>query len=63
MTRRPFVHDSGAFALVAVASLRVKQLIKGATPRVVGPDKKTTIALHEVMTGAVAEVVLVEPPA
>jgi DNA-directed RNA polymerase subunit K/omega len=49
-----------SFEFVAVAGARAKQLIKGARPRVSGPEKATKIAQQEVLTG---EVKRIEPEA
>jgi DNA-directed RNA polymerase subunit K/omega len=48
-----------SFEFVAVAGARAKQLMKGARPRVAGPEKATKIAQHEVLAG---EVKKIEPP-
>jgi DNA-directed RNA polymerase subunit K/omega len=48
-----------AFELVVLASLRVRQLVDGCTPRVDGEGKKTTIARREILAGKVAKM---EPP-
>ncbi len=47
---------SNTFEFIAVAGARAKQLMKGARPRVSGPEKATTIAQQEVMTGEVRKV-------
>jgi DNA-directed RNA polymerase subunit K/omega len=44
------------FELVVIASLRVRQLVDGCTPRVGIEGKKTTIARREVLTGKVAKI-------
>jgi len=49
-----------SFEFVAVAGARAKQLIKGARPRVNGPEKATKNAQQEVLTG---EVKRIEPEA
>jgi DNA-directed RNA polymerase subunit K/omega len=46
------------FEFVVVASLRVRQLVDGCTPRVPGDGKKTAIARREVQTGKVARIAL-----
>ncbi len=45
-----------SFEFVAVAGARAKQLMKGATPRVVGPEKATKIAQQEVLAGEVKKI-------
>ena len=45
-----------SFELVVVASLRLRQLVAGCTPRVAGDFKKTTIARREVLAGEVRKV-------
>jgi DNA-directed RNA polymerase subunit K/omega len=47
------------FEFVVVASLRVRQLVDGCTPRVQGEGKKTAIARREVQAGKVARIALV----
>ncbi len=47
---------SNSFEFVAIAGARAKQLMKGARPRVSGPEKATTIAQQEVMAGEVRKV-------
>jgi DNA-directed RNA polymerase subunit K/omega len=60
---------SNTFEFVVVASLRVRQLVDGCTPRVeIEGGKKTTIARREVSAGKVERVRLpvvvpVEPAA
>jgi DNA-directed RNA polymerase subunit K/omega len=44
------------FEFVVVASLRVRQLVDGCTPRVVGDGKTTTIARREVLAGKVPRI-------
>ncbi len=45
-----------SFEFVNVAGARAKQLMKGARPRVVGPEKATKIAQQEVFTGEVKKI-------
>jgi len=46
-----------SFEFVVTAGARARQLLAGSTPRVdVGEHKKTTVALAEVVTGAVERV-------
>jgi DNA-directed RNA polymerase subunit K/omega len=45
-----------SFEFVAVAGARAKQLMKGARPRVSGPEKATKIAQQEVLTGEVKKI-------
>ena len=46
-----------SFEFVVTAGARARQLLAGSTPRVaVGEHKKTTVALTEVLTGAVVKV-------
>ncbi len=47
---------SNSFEFVAIAGARAKQLMKGARPRVTGPEKATTIAQQEVVSGEVRKV-------
>ena len=42
------------FEFVVLASLRVRQLVDGCTPRVAWDGKKTAIARREVLAGKVA---------
>jgi DNA-directed RNA polymerase subunit K/omega len=42
-----------SFEFVVLASLRVRQLVDGCTPRVGAEGKKTTIAQREVLAGKV----------
>jgi DNA-directed RNA polymerase subunit K/omega len=44
------------FEFVVLASLRVRQLVDGCTPRVVGEGKTTTIARREVLAGKVPRI-------
>jgi DNA-directed RNA polymerase subunit K/omega len=46
------------FEFAVVASLRVRQLVDGCTPRVQGDGKKTAIARREVQAGKVARIEL-----
>jgi DNA-directed RNA polymerase subunit K/omega len=50
-----------SFEFVVLASLRVRQLVDGCTPRVEGEGKKTTIAKREVLAGKVANIAAVIP--
>jgi DNA-directed RNA polymerase subunit K/omega len=45
------------FEFVVIASLRVRQLVEGCTPRVEGEGKKTAIAQREVLDGKVVKLV------
>ena len=46
-----------SFEFVVTAGARARQLLAGSTPRVpVGDHKKTTIALQEVVSGAVEKI-------
>jgi DNA-directed RNA polymerase subunit K/omega len=47
------------FEFVVLASLRVRQLVDGCTPRVSWDGKKTAIARREVLAGKVARVAAV----
>ena len=48
---------SNSFEFVVTASARARQLLAGATPRVVvGEHKKTTVAQQEVITGQVEKI-------
>jgi DNA-directed RNA polymerase subunit K/omega len=60
------VHMTGhgignSFEFVVLASLRVRQLVDGCTPRVDGEGKKTTIAKREVLAGKVTNIAPVIP--
>ncbi len=44
------------FEFVVVASLRVRQLVDGCTPRVPWDGKKTAIARREVLAGKVVRI-------
>jgi DNA-directed RNA polymerase subunit K/omega len=46
------------FEFVVVASLRVRQLVDGCTPRVQWDGKKTAIARREVQAGKVTRIEL-----
>jgi DNA-directed RNA polymerase subunit K/omega len=47
------------FEIVAIASLRVRQLLAGCTPRLEGGEgKTTTMARREVLAGKVSRVAL-----
>ena len=50
-----------SFEFVVLASLRVRQLVDGCTPRVLGEGKKTTIARREVLAGKVPRIDLPKP--
>jgi DNA-directed RNA polymerase subunit K/omega len=52
---------NNSFEFVVLASLRVRQLVDGCTPRVEGEGKKTTIAKREVLAGKVANIAPVIP--
>ncbi len=45
-----------SFEFVNIAGARAKQLMRGARPRVTGPEKPTKIAQQEVLTGEVKKV-------
>jgi DNA-directed RNA polymerase subunit K/omega len=47
------MHTLNSFEFVGVASLRVRQLVDGCTPRVQWDGKKTVIARREAHAGAV----------
>jgi DNA-directed RNA polymerase subunit K/omega len=51
-----------SFEFVVLASLRVRQLVDGCTPRVVGDGKTTTIARREVLAGKVPRIDTPIPP-
>ena len=51
MISRP--KDVNPFEFVIVAALRAKQLMRGCTPRMPGPFKRTTMAQLEVASGKV----------
>jgi DNA-directed RNA polymerase subunit K/omega len=44
------------FEIVVLASLRVRQLVDGCTPHVLGDAKLTTIARREVLAGKVLRI-------
>ena len=44
------------FELVVLSFLRVRQLVDGCTPRVIGDGKLTTIARREVLAGKVPRI-------
>jgi DNA-directed RNA polymerase subunit omega len=44
------------FEFVVLASLRVRQLVDGCTPRVDAGGKKTTIAQREVLAGKIGKI-------
>jgi len=45
-----------SFEFVVLATLRVRQLVDGCTPRVIGEGKATTIARREVLAGKVPRI-------
>ena len=45
-----------SFQFIAVAGARAKQLMKGARPRITGPEKATKIAQQEVLQGEVKQI-------
>ncbi len=45
-----------SFEFVNIAGARAKQLMKGARPRVTGPEKPTKIAQQEVLQGEVRKI-------
>jgi len=47
---------NNTFEIVVLASLRVRQLVDGCTPRVFAVGKLTTIARHEVLAGKVPRI-------
>ena len=47
---------SNSFEFVNVAGARTRQLMKGARPRVSGPEKATRIAEQEVLAGEVKKI-------
>jgi DNA-directed RNA polymerase subunit K/omega len=49
-------HVLNAFEFVVIASLRVRQLTDGCTPRVDGEGKNTTIARREILAGKITKV-------
>lgn len=52
-----------SFEFVVTAGARARQLLAGSTPRVpAGDHKKTTIALQEVVSGAIEKLPLEERP-
>jgi DNA-directed RNA polymerase subunit K/omega len=57
-----FNNVANSFEFVVLASLRVRQLVDGCTPRVGAEGKKTTIAQREVLAGKVSRIVKVPPP-
>jgi DNA-directed RNA polymerase subunit K/omega len=57
----PPVQVSNAFEFVVVASLRVRQLVAGCTPRVPGNGKKTVIAREEVLAGKITKLEPLDP--
>lgn len=54
-----WIKAANAFEFVVVASLRVRQLVDGCTPRVDAEGKKTSIAQREVLA---RKVVKIAPP-
>jgi DNA-directed RNA polymerase subunit K/omega len=57
------VEVANAFEFVVIASLRVRQLVDGCTPRVTGEGKITSIAQREVLAGKVLRIPAVVKPA
>jgi DNA-directed RNA polymerase subunit K/omega len=57
-----FNNVDNSFEFVVLASLRVRQLVDGCTPRVGAEGKKTTIAQREVLAGKVVRLVKAPPP-
>jgi DNA-directed RNA polymerase subunit K/omega len=57
-----FHNVANSFEFVVLASLRVRQLVDGCTPRVGGEGKKTTTAQREVLAGKVGRIGAVPPP-
>ena len=53
--------NMNSFEFVALASLRVRQLVDGCTPRVLGEGKMTTMARREVLAGKVPRIDLPNP--
>ena len=51
-----FIDADNSFEFVILASLRVRQLVDGCTPRVEGDGKHTTIAQREIRAGKVAKI-------
>ena len=47
---------SNSFEFINLAGARAKQLMKGALPRVTGPEKATKIAQQEVLAGEVKKI-------
>ena len=54
MTDRPDIKN--AFELVTLAGARARQLLRGCTPRTVGPEKPARMATLEVKQGHVRRV-------
>lgn len=50
------IDAENAFEFVVLASLRVRQLVDGCTPRVEGPGKHTTIAQREIRAGKITKI-------
>jgi DNA-directed RNA polymerase subunit K/omega len=50
------------FEFVVLASLRVRQLVDGCTPRVSWDGKKTAIARREVLAGKIERIPLAATP-
>jgi DNA-directed RNA polymerase subunit K/omega len=50
------VDVTNSFEFVILASLRVRQLVDGCTPRVEGEGKKTTIAKREILAGKISKI-------
>lgn len=57
----PPVQVSNAFEFVVVASLRVRQLVAGCTPRVPGHNKMTVLAREEVLAGKITKLDSLDP--
>jgi DNA-directed RNA polymerase subunit K/omega len=53
---------NSTFEMVVLASLRVRQLVDGCTPRVLADGKLTTIARREVLAGKVPRIDVPVPP-
>lgn len=51
-----WIKTVNAFEFVVIASLRVRQLVDGCTPRVDGEGKKTSIAQREVLARKVEKI-------
>jgi DNA-directed RNA polymerase subunit K/omega len=51
-----YIDANNSFEFVILASLRVRQLIDGCTPRVEGDGKHTAIAQREIRAGKITKV-------